>query len=236
MGLDLFKLEKLKISGFKNVERGGKAPAVFEAMFNPASLSQTYAIVWGSSGGTELSYSRSAPGELSLDLILDGTGVSEMGAFALAQKSVTKRVKEFLDIAYHYDGAIHEANYLVVEWGKLPPFPCRLSSVTINYTLFDRDGSPLRAELKVQLVSDESAKKAAKESHTTSPDLTHSRVVRRGDTLPLLTKAIYGSSAWYVDVARWNGLDDFRDLTPGQTLLFPPLVAFGAGAGASRRG
>jgi nucleoid-associated protein YgaU len=116
-----------------------------------------------------------------------------------------------------------------VQWGKLV-FPCRLLSVTIKYTSFDRDGTPLRAELAVQFIFDEEAERRTKGADQQSPDLTHSRVVRSGDTLPLLTKQIYGSSAAYLDVARFNGLDDFRRLTPGQELLFPPLATFGRSA------
>jgi nucleoid-associated protein YgaU len=61
------------------------------------------------------------------------------------------------------------------------------------------------------------------EENKSSPDLTHVRVVKAGDTLPLLTKAIYGSSRDYLRVAEHNGLDNFRDLTPGRRLVFPPL-------------
>jgi nucleoid-associated protein YgaU len=38
-----------------------------------------------------------------------------------------------------------------------------------------------------------------------------------------LCKEIYGSSAYYFRVAADNGLDDFRNLIPGQKLNFPPL-------------
>jgi hypothetical protein len=138
---------------------------------------------------------------------------------------VTDRVKAFLKLAFQYNGSIHEPNYLLLEYGAIR-FPCRLSSVDIKYTLFDRDGTPLRAELTVKLVADKDTKKRAKEEGKTSPDLTHARVVRHGDTLPLLTHEIYGSSAYYLDVARYNQLDDFRRLTPGQQLLFPPLTTF----------
>ena len=233
MAFDLFKLEKLKISAFEDVERGGQPVLEFEAMFNPTSFSQTYAIDWGkqqgiNSTGSELTYTRSLPGELSLDLVLDGTGVDQMGILAPAAKTVSERVKELLDVTFHYNGAIHQANYLLVSWGKLS-FTCRLASLTVNYTRFDRDGTPLRAELKVMLVSDESAKKRAKQKQAASPDLTHARVVKGGDTLPLLTKEIYGSSARYLDVARYNDLDDFRNLPPGREILFPPLAALPSG-------
>jgi len=237
--LDLFKLEKLTISAFDNEKRAGM-PAkdmVFEAMFNPASYSQTFSSVWAklpgiNASGARLYYQRSDPSDLSLDLVLDGTGVDEMGIVTLiAPKTVEERLQSFLAVAYTYNGKIHEPNYLLAEWGNLK-FPCRLKSVTIKYTSFDRGGKPLRAELAVKLVSDEEPKQRTKKEEKQSPDLTHSRVVRSGDTLPLLTKEIYGSSAAYLDVARWNGLDDFRQLTPGQELLFPPLAAFGrAGSG-----
>lgn len=228
MGLDLFKLEKLTISAFNDVQRGGMPATTFETMFNPASYSQTYAVVWGkqqalNSSGAELSYTRNAPSRLSLDLVIDGTGVDEMGILALGQKSVSERIKDFLDVTYTYNGAIHEANYLLVEWGKLS-FPCRLASATINYTKFDRDGTPLRAEIKVELAADASAKKLSREENKTSPDLTHSRLVKEGDTLPLLTKQIYGTPDRYLDIARFNHLDNFRRLTPGRTLVFPSLA------------
>ncbi|HEX8113619.1 MAG TPA: hypothetical protein VF516_38070 [Kofleriaceae bacterium] len=238
MGFDLFKLEKLKIAAFDDVARGKRPVLEFEAMFNPASYSQTYAIQWArqqgiNSTGAELGYARSLPGELALDLVVDGTGVNEIGVLAATRKTVSERVQELIDVTFNYNGAIHQANYLLVTWGKLS-FSCRLASLTVNYTRFDRDGTPLRAELKVALVSDESAKKLAKEKQATSPDLTHARIVKSGDTLPLLTKAIYGSSARYLDVARYNDLDDFRNLPAGLEIVFPPLDAL-AGDPPARR-
>ena len=73
------------------------------------------------------------------------------------------------------------------------------------------------------LISDQDVKKRVKKENKSSPDLTHSRIVKNGDTLPLLTKEVYGTSAYYLRVAQVNKLDDFRNLTPGQELFFPPL-------------
>ena len=102
-------------------------------------------------------------------------------------------------------------------------FFCRLASVNVSYTSFHRDGTPLRAELDINLVSDQNVKKRLAEENKSSPDLTHHRVVKSGDTLPLLAKEIYGSAGHYLRVAQVNNLDDFRNLTPGQELFFPPL-------------
>ena len=131
-------------------------------------------------------------------------------------------VKEFVDLTFRMNGDIHEPNFLVVSWGDLI-YSCRLGSVEINYTQFDRSGSPTRAELNAVFIGDTEIKKRMKIENKSSPDLTHKRLVKSGDTLPLLAKEIYGSSDHYLMVATTNGLNDFRNLTPGQTLYFPPL-------------
>jgi hypothetical protein len=230
----LFKLEKLKIHAYRSLFRRRRdLIGTFEAMFNPASLKQKYAIVYGrgqgrNSTGRKVNYAYSKPTNLSLTLLLDGTGVDTMGAvqgyqqLRKRQKTVPDRVKEFLDLAFHMSGKIHEPYYLKVEWGDLS-FPCRLSSLDVNYTSFDRSGHALRAELTLDLISDEEVRKRKIKENKTSPDLTHSRIVKSGDTLPLLTREVYGSADHYLRVARFNRLNDFRTLSPGQEILFPPL-------------
>jgi len=229
MDLNVFKLEKLKIKAYK---ARGRSTADwvgnFEAMFNPESFSRKYAIQYGrgqglNSSDQQATYSRSEPSDLKLKLVLDGSGVSEMGILQLGpQKKVSDRIQEFLNLTFEMNGEIHEPNYLTVEWGDLT-FSCRLESVDITYTNFEHDGTPLRAELDVSLISDTEAEKRLAQENQSSPDLTHSRVVRSGDTLPLLTQEIYGSSAYYLRVAQVNNLDNFRRLNPGQEIIFPPL-------------
>ena len=141
-------------------------------------------------------------------------------------KTVASRVNDFLKLAFRMNGDIHEPNYLKVSWGDLwgeSAYNCWLGSVDINYSNFDRDGSPLRATLDVNLISDETAEDLKKKERKSSPDLSHVRIVKAGDTLPLLAKEIYGSSAYLLWVAQANGLDEIRRLTPGQRLVFPPL-------------
>jgi len=75
------------------------------------------------------------------------------------------------------------------------------------------------------LLSNEEVQKQMAIEAKSSPDLTHSRIVKNGDTLPLLSKEIYGSSSHYLWIAQQNQLDDFRNLTPGHRLFFPPLVS-----------
>ena len=142
--------------------------------------------------------------------------------YNLLARAGTLTIAEFEKLCLRMNGDIHEPNFLVLRWGDLT-FSGRLKSLDIKYTLFDESGDPLRAELGVSFVEDKSKKKIFREAGKNSPDLTHVRVVKSGDTLPLLCKEIYGSSSHYLRVAMDNGLDDFRNLTPGQEIRFAPL-------------
>lgn len=230
-----FKLEKLTITAYQDDKRTAQVGKPFKAMFNPESFSQRHGTELVKKrgltlAGQKLNYAYTEPSELSFKLLLDGTGSHEIGAGALkntlsgTDKTVADRIKHLLDISFRINGDIHEPNYMVVSWGSLN-FPCRLSSLDIDYTSFNPDGTPLRAELSVKFLFDQDLKKTQSIAALNSPDLTHSRIVKNGDTLPLLSKEIYGSACHYLWLAEQNQLDDFRNLSPGQRLFFPPLVS-----------
>lgn len=233
MALTIFKLEKFKITGYDTADRNDLLAPTFEAQYNPTSFYWNHDIKLKPSrtigaSGQQQKYAYTEAPQLSVTLTLDGTNVDAMGLFAFTSATVKDRVATFKKVAYTYRGKEHEPPYLRVSWGTLEEFDCRLSSFKVTYTLFDRDATPLRAEIAAKFRGDISPEKMAKLQQNSSPDLTHSRTVRLGDTLPLLTRDIYGSAQNYLDVARFNGLDDFRELTPGQEILFPPLVVFAA--------
>ena len=233
MALNPFKLEKLKIRVYGNRRRAGLPQKTFEVMFNPDSFSTNHVNEFQKLQGINTSgrlakYAYSRSDSLSLKLIFDGTGVADFGIATVigkGSKSVSAQVDEFLDLCFYMDGDIHEPKFLRIEWGDgiLKKFDCRLSSVKINYKSFDKNGKSLRAELDTDFIEDLDATKRARAEGRNSPDVTHKRIVRSGDTLPLLTKEIYGSSEYYLQVARLNKLNDFRNLTPGQEIFFPPL-------------
>ena len=235
--LNLFKLEKLKIEAYTDEERRTPAdPPRMEAMFNPSSYKRKHSIAYASAGrqginaaGRPARYSYTPPGSISFQLVLDGTGVASYGAASLLSTlSVRKEIEKFERLCLRMNGDIHEPNFLVVRWGDFT-FPGRLKTLDITYKLLDQGGAPLRAELSVTFVEDRSEAAIQREAGKSSPDLTHYRVVKNGDTLPLLCREIYGSSEHYLRVAADNGLDDFRDLVPGQRLRFAPLPATARG-------
>jgi LysM repeat protein len=170
---------------------------------------------------------------VQLTLIFDSI---DFGAYGMAQLlgpkalTVEQSVELFLRLCHQINSDSHEPSYLRLIWQKGilgPNFDCRLKSVDVNYSTFDTDGSPLHAELAAQFIEDLDPKKKAAKDNLHSPDLTHRRLVKAGDTLTGLCRDVYGTPEQYLRVAKVNGLDDFRVLTPGQELLFPPYAKAG---------
>ncbi len=234
MGLgNLFKLEKLRIEAFKDADRNSPAdPPGMEVMFNPTSYKRKYEIAFASpqavgSASKPADYSFTPPGELAFQFVFDGTGVAysgvEQAARALRGESVKKQIERFEKLCLDMNSDSHQPNFLRISWGDHLKFDARLRSLDITYKLFDEGGDPLRAEIDASFIDDRTPATIARTADKKSPDLTHVRMVNGGDTLPLLCKEIYGSSAHYLRVAADNGLDDFRRLVPGQTLRFAPL-------------
>jgi hypothetical protein len=232
--INLFKAQKLTITAV-NVETTGEGKEqqtsysinekkVFKAMFNPSEYSTSHQANWDHSKTItpkqkQALFKGHKYSNFNVTLILDGTGASEFGlttGFGLVVKSVKERVQEFLILCYYIEENLHSPNKIQVKWGDFS-FIGHLESVTIKYTLFDNSGNPLRAELNTSFFIEQ------KSNNLSSPDLTHYREVHEGDTLPLLSREIYGTSRHYLLIAEANKLDDFRQLKAGTKLYFPPL-------------
>ncbi|HEY9115533.1 MAG TPA: hypothetical protein VIN10_12610 [Bacteroidales bacterium] len=216
------KLEKMLIEAYKDALYNDKDSNEFVAMFNPEQYSIRYEIESDDTSGSGTSgssqtFQRLKPQDLSLDFTIDGTGVSG------EKVEVPDRVKNFLDVAYEYQGDQHRPRYLKIVWGTLI-FKCVLKSANVNYTLFNPEGQPLRAKISASFSGFiEDTLRAAQED-SSSPDLTHMRIVRDGDTLPLMAYNIYGDSKYYYQVAEINGLSNLKKLETGQKIFFPPLI------------
>lgn len=229
---------KLKIQAYDNPDYSGSHVAEFVVMFNPDNYSDKLEIEYegGEGSGTSKSpqkFKGIKPRDLSLEFTIDGTGVTgpiQIGNQAQSQVAegenqevdVAKKIKEFKDVCSDFHGSEHRPYFLHIIWGELS-FACVLKSLDIKYTLFKRDGKPLRAKLNCTFAEAQSDKAREKEEKRSSPDLTHLRTVLQGDTLPLMAYRIYGDSKYYMEIARVNKLKDFRKLTPGQQLVFPPI-------------
>jgi nucleoid-associated protein YgaU len=231
------KLQKLTIEAFTTIERtirlSGPHGNQLVVQFNPESLSTTHANELQkqpaiTSVPAASSFANQKPGTLDVKLVFDGTDVGRDGGPGGARgPTVAQMVAQFFTLCLTVYSDSHEPPFLTLTWGSgriFGPrgFKCRLGTVTTTYTAFNRDGTPLRAEVDAHFVAAISPEESLSEHHLNSPDVTHHRLVRSGDTLPGLCREIYGSAGHYLRVAAVNGLDDLRALVPGTELVFPP--------------
>jgi hypothetical protein len=227
-------LKKLVIMAFTDNRYRKKADS-FEAQINPEKYSETFSVEFDTKQkvnpvGITARYTGQGPGNMSLDFVLDDTGVL-FEATKGRQNTVVARIKAFKAVAYDFDGSIHRPRYLRVLWGSLK-FDCVLKKLDIDYTLFSPSGRPLRAILKAEFLHYAAADKMELQGRKQSSDLTHARRVAAGDTLPLMCQRVYGDSALYLQVASVNNLTNFRRLTENQMIQFPPKAELlGGGTG-----
>jgi len=201
----------------------------FEAMINPESYKREHSIEYDKDRAQgklapELKFSNYNEEKISFDFVIDGTGVTDAIHMTDRPREVKKQVKDLKDIAYTYDGSMHQPRPVKLNWGPMS-FLGRLTTMSVNYTLFKPDGSPLRAKISLAFSEYISRDEESKRAGRSSPDLSHTRVVKAGDTLPLLCHEIYRDSSLYPYIARANNLTDFRNMVPGTRLSFPPIQA-----------
>lgn len=197
----------------------------FKAHVNPESYSRSVHINYsemqapGSSGAAN-NFSHTNPDTLKFDFLLDRTGA--LGNLSTGLIGVTPDIVHFKKLTLDYEGEIHRPRFLKLIWGTLI-YDCQLQSLEIEHKMFSPQGLPLRAVLKATFKEfTEETKRNALENKS-SPDLTHVRTVKEGDTLPLMTQRIYGDCCYYLEIARINGLTNFRKLEPGSEIVFPPI-------------
>ena len=216
------ELTKMKIVAYKDPDFSSQL-GEYKLLVNPENYKfkneQQYTVADTTNGSSAQSvkYKGGIAGLFEIILFFDGTGV-------ITDEKVDDQVKKVKDLIYSYNGDIHEPNYLKVYWGTQSLFQGRLKSWNINYTMLDMDGTPLRAEATIVILASVSAKKKALEEKKNSADLTHVRTVLAGDNLPLMCYRIYGDSSYYIKVAQHNELTHFRDLKPGDKIIFPPVI------------
>ena len=223
------ELEKLVITACD--ECGNPGSAKVKVLINPQKFSHQMGISYDDDDhDTEIitpmgnlyyqtkfkSYNTESVG---FDLVMDGTGTVK----DQPKTAVSDQLDDLKKIVYLYSGKEHEPSVVQLAWGDFT-FLGRLTTMDVDYTLFESSGKPLRAHISLKFRSFMSVAEEVREKNNSSPDMTHIIEVKQGDTLPILCQQVYRQSRYYSEIARVNGLNQFRDLEPGTRLVFPPLA------------
>jgi len=136
--------------------------------------------------------------------------------------SIKEKVRELEDTIYIYEGSIHKPLYLHVVWGEIDDY-CHLKKYDIEYYLFNIDGYAARARVSLAFETYASPEYLKRQANNQSPDMTHVKTFREGDNILSMSREVYGDSKYFVQVAKYNNLINFRNIAPGTQLVFPPL-------------
>jgi hypothetical protein len=218
-------------TGMLTIEDLTGSNPTFCCQLNPTSYKRN----WGGSGTAKETTTKDDNGNLlangivipdvtppahekfDLSFTLDGTGVVPSLGWPI---DIISTIDDLKVMGIDINPDLHENNKLNVSWGDWN-IDCRMKSMSVDYTLFNALGNPVRAVVNLSFEEyfelDEILEDYA------SPDMSHMIEVKQGDNLPLMCQKIYGDAGYYLQVAEANDIVDFRNLIPGQMLLFPRL-------------
>jgi nucleoid-associated protein YgaU len=204
----------------------GAALATVKFQFNPSTLALSKNTEWRRSPSrmadetSTAEFVGSGPRSLSVDVFLDATATHD--------NSVETRVEQLLVACVPTQRSLAAKKpaspWVRFEWGtsKTTSFDGVLTNLSVDYSLFDVDGRPLRATCSLSI---EEAGDDTPGQNPTSGSREARRVHRvvAGDSLPQLAWREYGdATAWRV-IAEANDIDDPMLLVPGAELLVPAV-------------
>ena len=194
-------------------------------LFNPTTLEVKRTVNWNpqeSPGGNapSLTFDRGQSQTLDFDLVLDTT---DTGA------DVTTYTNQLLDLT-RVDAQKKRPPWVKLGWGRLNSFKCVVLSVTLTFTYFAANGTPLRARAKLALKQYADETRAPLQNPTSGTrkrDRLHE--VKPGETLDRIAYQAYGDSTVWRVIADRNRIMDPLRLRTGTRLILPEREAVARG-------
>jgi hypothetical protein len=176
----------------------------------------------------------SEPHSIDIELLFDDSDAHDGDV-----RKITNYLLDMMEVDAKFgSGEKNNARPPTVEfgWGPViwPKAICK--TVSIQYTLFKPDGTPIRAVAKLNLtqVGKATAKSTGGRTQRTNPPPQNpttiaiggirSYTVRDGDSLQSIAYAAYGDPTRWRLIADANGIDDPIRLRRGSVLAIPRLV------------
>ena len=196
--------------------------------FNPSE----YNIEWGANyasmpvPGLQVAIQQFIRGEsknLTLELFLDASdvrgGTTASTTAAAGQNTVRGRleaIRKFVEIK----SELHSPPVCRFDWEDLH-FTGVVTSIRERFVLFSDKGQWMRARVTLTLREYKSAEVQLRELKLQSPDHTHVRVLREGETLSHVANEAYGDPRHWRTIAVANDIDRPRFVPPGVPLKVP---------------
>lgn len=195
-----------------------------EFLFNPTEYSMSKSNNWDSTPipGFEVPPTEFQGGQaatLNLDLFFDTFERNE------DVRNYTDKVVKLTKISpkTKQNGQTGRPPQVLFNWGKVVSSKSIITSLSIKYTLFKPDGTPVRATMSLSLQECENHSVQRPQNPTSQGSYGHKvHVVQPGDTIGLIAYKHYGNSRSWRLIADTNGLDNPKELQTGQALEIVP--------------
>jgi hypothetical protein len=199
-----------------------------EVQFNPAELTIAKRVQWGGgdargANAPQLRFQSGQPATMTLTLVLDATGggtpVGERVDALLKLVTVDKNLPSS-------DRQRQSARppSCVLRWGSIQSFAAVVDSLTVKYTFFADDGTPLRARCDLSLKQFKDDEQMPRQNPTSGTPFPHTiHHLLPGETLDRLAARYYRDPTRWRLIADANGVDDPTRPPVGRPLVVPEL-------------
>lgn len=219
-------MELMKITGYTDGEFASSFEgSPYSVMINPDTIKWQRMVDYNvqqspDSSSSSQKYKSTPSDKLNFDIVIDCTGIVDG-----KRTEMSVEIAALEKIIFTYNGEIHRPNFVKIQWGKDFIFKGVLKSFDTSYTLFRSDGSALRAKVSLAFDIYISQSTVNKKDARQSPDVSHWVTVVEGVSLPQLCQQVWKDDSKYVQVAKHNRLNKFRDLRGIEKLIFPPIIS-----------
>ena len=218
-----FERAKLEIEGMGPIE----------VLFNPTEYSISKSNEWKYDKVTGTSFKEPQftggnPREISVSLLLDASLLADKTTV----RTITDKLFQAMEVSGGQSGGGTKAAppFIKFNWGTVVTFKAVCTQLTVAFKLFDTNGEPIRADVKMSLKQAEMASTASSNgaSRPGNPT-TRARAgygvhrVKDGDTLPSIAYQTYGDATVWRAIAEANEIENPLHLRRGSALSLPKL-------------
>jgi contractile injection system tube protein/LysM domain-containing protein len=219
--------------GFKKAELAIDGGETIPVLFNPTEYAITKTNTWTFKEvqGQSLpppEFGGGAPRSITLSLLLDNSLLED----SQTVKDITDKLFKMMEVddGQPAGGTRASPPKVTFRWGAVDTFLAVCTSLTVTYQLFEPNGMPIRADIKLDLkqadqASTASSGSAQKGTNPTTRAMEGHGVhtVQDGDSLPSIAYRAYGDATRWRAIADANGIDNPLHVRRGTPLVVPRL-------------
>lgn len=206
-------LLKMTIFAFKSFDNPMDLikPKIFVAMFNPASykvdsfFAKDDKLIAGAEYNTN-PVTSITPKKISFEFLIDGTGASGEQKNVLVEVMKFERLVKFESKVFETQKSFLTLNKLLLLWGTFI-FTCEIETYSVNYTLFNQLGVPLRATIAATFTENTAGSKL-----NVFEQILDEELEEQFDILGSFGSAssLYNNASKSAEMARAENLDSLR--------------------------